>query len=73
MPDSPDRTSLDALRADFRARLDAARTDAELKALHDHFLSRKSGSVTGLLKQLGTLPPDVRRATGALVNELKTK
>jgi phenylalanyl-tRNA synthetase alpha chain len=72
MPDSADRSTLESLRADFRARLDAARTDADLKALHDHFLSRKSGSVTGLLKQLGTLAPEARRETGALVNELKS-
>src|SRR5690349_5422597 len=74
MPDSPlDRTTLEALRADFRARLAAARTEADLKALNDEFLSRKSGSVSGLLKRLGTLAPDVRRETGALVNELKTE
>jgi phenylalanyl-tRNA synthetase alpha chain len=74
MPDSPlDRTTLEALRADFRARLAAARTDADMKALHDEFLSRKSGTVTGLLKQLGTLAPDLRREAGALVNELKTE
>ena len=73
MPDSPDRSTLERLRADFRARLDSARTDADLKALHDEFLSRKAGSVTGLLKQLGTLPPESRREVGALVNELKTE
>jgi phenylalanyl-tRNA synthetase alpha chain len=73
MPDPVDRSTVDALRADFRARLVSARTDAELKALHDEFLSRKSGSVTGLLKQLGSLTPERRRETGALVNELKTE
>ena len=72
MPDSP-RSIIEALRADFRARVAAARPDADLKALHDEFLSRKSGSVTALLKQLGTLAPDQRRETGALVNELKTE
>ena len=73
MPDTPDRSALEALRADFRARVASARTDAELKALHDEFLSRKSGSVTGLLKQLGSLPAESRREVGALVNELKTE
>jgi phenylalanyl-tRNA synthetase alpha chain len=72
MPDSP-RSIIEALRADFRARVAAARTDVDLKGLHDEFLSRKSGSVTALLKQLGTLAPDQRRETGALVNELKTE
>ena len=72
MPDSH-RSTIEALRADFRARVASARTDAALKALHDEFLSRKSGSVTALLKQLGTLAPDLRREAGALVNELKTE
>ena len=72
MPDSPTHDSVEALRADFRARVGSARTDADLKTLHDEFLSRKSGSVTGLLKQLGSLVPDLRREIGALVNELKT-
>ena len=71
MPDSAQPAKIEALRTDFRARVASVRTDADLKALHDEFLSRKSGSVTGLLKQLGALTPDERRATGALVNELK--
>ena len=61
------------LVAQFRARVDSARTDADLKALHDEFLSRKSGSVTGLLKGLGSLAPDRRREVGAIVNELKSE
>ena len=74
----PDRRPIDppieALRADFRARLAVARPPTrDLKALHDEFLSRKSGSVTGLLKTLGTLPPEARREFGALVNALKTE
>ena len=40
---------------------------------HDEFLGRKSGSVTALLKTLGTLPPEARREFGALVNALKTE
>src|SRR4030095_11951956 len=68
---APDRSAIDALRADFRGRLDAAGTDAAVKALADEFLSRKSGSVTGLMKTLGTLAPDRRREFGALVNALK--
>jgi phenylalanyl-tRNA synthetase alpha chain len=71
MPDPIDPSIVDALRADFRARLASVRTDAELKALDDEFLSRKSGAVTGLLKGLGALAPEARRAAGALVNALK--
>jgi phenylalanyl-tRNA synthetase alpha chain len=44
-----------------------------LKALDDEFLSRKSGSVTALLKGLGTLAPEARREFGQLVNTLKTE
>jgi phenylalanyl-tRNA synthetase alpha chain len=68
---APDRSIIDALRADFHVRLAAAGTDAAVKALADEFLSRKSGSVTGLMKTLGSLAPDARREFGALVNALK--
>jgi phenylalanyl-tRNA synthetase alpha chain len=72
MPDSTlDRSVVDTLRADFRARLSAAATDADLKSLNDDFLGRKSGALTGLMKGLGTLAPEARREFGALVNTLK--
>ncbi len=71
MPDHlTDPSTIERLRAEFRARLADVRADAALKALQDEFLSRKSGSVTGLLKQLGTLAPDARREFGALINAL---
>ncbi len=74
MPDSaPDQSAIEAARASFRARLAAADSDQTLKALHDEFLSRKSGSVTALMKTLGTLAPEARREFGALVNALKTE
>src|SRR5688500_623886 len=74
MPDHlTDPSTIERLRAEFRARLAAVRADAGLKALQDELLSRKSGSVTGLLKTLGTLPPDARREFGALVNALKAE
>ena len=72
MPDStPDRSVVDEIRRAFQARLEAAATDHTLKALHDEFLSRKSGTVTGLMKTLGALPPEARRVFGQLVNGLK--
>jgi phenylalanyl-tRNA synthetase alpha chain len=64
---------IDALRADFRARLAASTTEAALKALNDELLSRKSGTVTGLMKTLGSLPPEARREFGGQVNTLKTE
>jgi len=68
---SPGAPSVDALRQQFRARLDAASTDADLKAIADEFLGRKSGAVTALLKGLGALAPEERRAVGAAANTLK--
>ena len=68
---APDRSVIEALRADFHVRLAAAGTDTAIKALADEFLSRKSGSVTALMKTLGTLAPEARREFGALVNTLK--
>ena len=60
------------LRAAFDAQLASTSTDIALKALHDAFLGRKSGSVTAALKGLGALAPDARKAAGAEINSLKT-
>jgi phenylalanyl-tRNA synthetase alpha chain len=68
---SIDPSAVDALRSSWTTRLAAARTESELKALGDEFLGRKSGSVTALLKTLGTLPADARREMGARINALK--
>jgi phenylalanyl-tRNA synthetase alpha chain len=73
MPDTLDKSAIETLRADFRARLSSAATDGDLKALTDAFLSRKSGSVTALLKNLGAIPPEARREFGQLVNTLKSE
>ena len=68
-----DRDAIEALRQDFRARLSSATTDRQVQALSDEFLSRKSGSVTALLKNLGSIPAETRREFGQLVNALKTE
>jgi phenylalanyl-tRNA synthetase alpha chain len=72
MPETSPQSAIEALRADFRARLSTASTDRDLQTLDDEFLSRKSGSVTALLKQITAVPADQRREFGALVNTLKT-
>jgi phenylalanyl-tRNA synthetase alpha chain len=66
-----DRSEIEALRAQFQAKLAQAGTDKELKSLTDEFLSRKSGSVTALMKNLATLPAEAKREYGQLVNTLK--
>ena len=68
-----DRTAIEALRAAFHARLAQTDTEQKLQALDADFLSRKSGSVTALLKSLPTLPVESRREFGQLVNLLKTE
>jgi phenylalanyl-tRNA synthetase alpha chain len=73
MPDHPGHPSIEQLRADFHAQLSTASTDQALKGLTDAFLSRKSGSVTALLKSLGTMAPEDRREFGQLVNTLKAE
>ncbi|HQU02876.1 MAG TPA: phenylalanine--tRNA ligase subunit alpha, partial [Acetobacteraceae bacterium] len=47
---------------------------ADLRALDDIRVAilGKSGTLTGILKSLGALDPDARRALGAAVNEAKT-
>jgi phenylalanyl-tRNA synthetase alpha chain len=70
---SSDSVSIDQLRDRFQARLAGASTSADLKALHDEFLSRKSGVVTSLMKTLGTLEPEQRRSFGQQVNTLKAE
>ena len=69
----PSTTDIDSLKADFRTRLAGLNTDAALKGLHDEWLGRKSGVVTGLMKRLGSMSPDERRTFGAAVNALKTE
>jgi phenylalanyl-tRNA synthetase alpha chain len=72
MSATSDSESTDRLREQFNTELVAASTEAELKALHDAFLGRKSGSVTAALKGLGALAPEARKTAGAAINALKT-
>ena len=72
MPETSPQSAIETLRADFRTRLSTASTDRDLTTLDDEFLSRRSGSVTALLKQITSVPAGERREFGALVNALKT-
>ena len=62
--------SLDQLLSDARARIESAADLAALDALRVELLG-KSGSVTALLKTLGSLSPEERKARGAEVNRLR--
>ena len=61
---------LDAIRNDWLKRIDAAGDLASLEALRVEALGR-SGAVTALMKTLGTIPADQRRAHGVELNTLK--
>jgi phenylalanyl-tRNA synthetase alpha chain len=69
---SDSTTDVDALRGQFEHDLAAARSEADLKAVRDRYLSRKGGLVSMLLKSLGHAPADERPRLGQLVNQLKT-
>lgn len=59
-----------ALLADARTRVTAAADGAALDALRVEWLGKK-GRVTELMKTLGTMPADQRKARGAALNAVK--
>jgi phenylalanyl-tRNA synthetase alpha chain len=59
------------LRSGFERELAGAATAEALQGVRDRFLGRKSGALTALLKTLGRLPEDRRRAAGQELNALK--
>ena len=65
--------SLDSEIAAVQAEIDALplTTADEAEAYRVRFLGRKSGAVTDLFAQIGTVPPQDRRAVGQRLNELK--
>jgi phenylalanyl-tRNA synthetase alpha chain len=62
---------IDELRDQFQRDLARASGEADLRGVRDHYLSRKSGLVSALLKSLGSAPPQDRPRLGQLVNRLK--
>ncbi len=63
---------LDSLAQQAQADFDAAPTAAELENAKARFLG-KSGRVTELLKGLGALPPEEKKARGAEINQAKQR
>ena len=64
------RTDLERLRADASARV-ASVTDADALGELRHELFGRSGSLTLLLKQLGSVPAEERPALGQLANDVR--
>jgi phenylalanyl-tRNA synthetase alpha chain len=63
----------ESLRREFDAALDAARTPDDLQKVRDRFFGRKSGSITALVKAVGSAPAHERRELGARANALKAE
>ena len=61
---------LEQVAEEARTALEAAATVAELEAVEVQYLGRK-GQLTGLLRLIGTLPPDEKPQFGAAVNARK--
>jgi phenylalanyl-tRNA synthetase alpha chain len=64
------RRDLDDLHAHARERLDAASNADEVDALRQDLLGR-SGKLTGLLRQLGTVPAEHRPSLGQTANDVR--
>jgi phenylalanyl-tRNA synthetase alpha chain len=61
---------VDALAGEARGAIEQARTSADLEAVRVRYLGRQ-GTLTQLLRTLGTLPPEERPVVGAAANEAK--
>lgn len=64
------RSDLEALRSDAPPRLASARTVDAVDALRHELLGR-SGTLTALLRQLGSVPAEERPALGQLANRVR--
>jgi phenylalanyl-tRNA synthetase alpha chain len=62
--------SLASLRATFRARFEAAATEQALRDENAKILGKK-GELTAILRQMGAVPADARKAIGELANSVR--
>jgi len=65
-------TDLQSLERDLLARADAANDEASLEALRVELFG-KQGSISALMRNLGSMSPDERKTYGAALNVLKDK
>jgi phenylalanyl-tRNA synthetase alpha chain len=63
-------SNIDTILGEGLAALGATADPVELENVKARYLG-KSGALTELLKQLGTLPPEEKRAQGAVINQAK--
>jgi phenylalanyl-tRNA synthetase alpha chain len=64
-------TELESLESQARAEIDAAQSPDAVEQVRIKYLGRKDGRVTGLMKQMATLPAHEKPAFGAAVNRIK--
>jgi phenylalanyl-tRNA synthetase alpha chain len=64
------KTTLERIRSDARAALEAAATEADVEQMRIRFLGRK-GELTAAVRGLRDVPPAERPTIGALLNEIK--
>jgi len=62
----------DSLTQEFQTQLSAVKNADALEQLRIHWLGRKEGRLTHLMKELGELPIDQKREWGPKLNALKT-
>ncbi len=69
---SPDLLAeLQALEHEAEEEIGQASSVEEVEAVRVRYLGRKDGRITGILKQLGSLPPEARPEVGAAANRVK--
>jgi phenylalanyl-tRNA synthetase alpha chain len=71
-PHAPILASLEALRASYAPRFEAAANEQLLRDENAKILGKK-GELTKILSLMGSVPADARKSIGAKVNELKTE
>jgi phenylalanyl-tRNA synthetase alpha chain len=64
--------AFETLRTELLGALAKVASEAELEALRVEALGKK-GKITEMMKTLGSLDPEIRKATGAALNTLKTE
>jgi len=64
---------LNAIEAEAVAAAQKAATTRDLDEVNNEYLGRKAGHLTGLLRNLGSLPPDQKPLFGKALNEAKDR
>ncbi len=63
--------ALETVEREAREAIGAASDEAAVEELRVRYLGRKEGRITGVLKRLGSLPPEARPEVGAAANRVK--